>query len=327
MRLLITVFMLLLIQACAPVIKPMGSVQGLSSLTDKALVARDGAVLPVQSCLPQRRLRAVIVALHGFNDYANAIALPAPFWAEQGIATYAYDQRGFGGAPNRGYWAGTRTMTADLRDAVRAVRRRHPQTPLFLLGVSMGGAVIMAALADAPIAGITGVVLIAPAVWGRGHMNIIQRTALWIFSNTIPWYPLTGEGLNIKPSDNIEMLRALSRDPKIIRETRIDAIKGLVDLMDSAFAAAPRLGQTPAFVAYGLRDEIVPKAPTTEIMRRMPRPAGTRRAFYKSGYHMLLRDTGAKVLWRDIAAWIDDPLKPLPSGADKKAEELLAARQ
>jgi len=229
MRLLITVFMLFLIPACAPVIKPMGSVKGLSSLTDKALVARDGAVLPVRSCLPQRRPRAVIIALHGFNDYANAIALPAPFWAEQGIATYAYDQRGFGGAPNRGYWAGTRTMTADLRDAVRAVRQRHPQTPLFVLGVSMGGAVVMAALADAPIAGITGVVLIEPAVWGRDHMNIIQRTALWIFSNTIPWYPLTSEGLNIKPSDNIEMLRALSRDPKIIRETRIDAIKGLVD--------------------------------------------------------------------------------------------------
>lgn len=327
MRLLIALFMLLLIPACAPVIKPMGSVQGLSSMTDKALVARDGAVLPVRSCLPQRRPRAVIIALHGFNDYANAIALPAPFWAEQGIATYAYDQRGFGGAPNRGYWAGTKTMTADLRDAVHAVRQRHPQTPLFVLGVSMGAAVVMAALADAPIAGITGVVLIAPAVWGRAHMNIFQRTALWIFSNTIPWYPLTSEGLNIKPSDNIEMLRALSRDPKIIRETRIDAIKGLVDLMDSAFAAAPRLGQAPAFVAYGLRDEIVPKAPTTEIMRRMPRPAGTRRAFYKSGYHMLLRDTGGKVLWRDIAAWIDNPLKPLPSGADKKAEELLAARQ
>lgn len=327
MRLLIAVFMLLLIPACAPVIKPMGSVQGLSSMTDKALVTRDGAVLPVRSCLPQRRPRAVIIALHGFNDYANAIALPAPFWAEQGIATYAYDQRGFGGAPNRGYWAGTKTMTADLRDAVHAVRQRHPQTPLFVLGVSMGAAVVMAALADAPIAGITGVVLIAPAVWGRAHMNIFQRTALWIFSNTIPWYPLTSEGLNIKPSDNIEMLRALSRDPKIIRETRIDAIKGLVDLMDSAFAAAPRLGQAPAFVAYGLRDEIVPKAPTTEIMRRMPQPAGTRRAFYKSGYHMLLRDTGGKVLWRDIAAWIDNPLKPLPSGADKKAEELLAARQ
>ena len=59
----------------------------------------------------------------------------------------------------------------------------------------------------------------------------------------------------------------------------------------------------------------------------MPRPVGSRRAFYKSGYHMLLRDTEAKTLWRDIAAWIDDPTKALPSGADKKAEELLAVQK
>ena len=40
--------------------------------------------------------RAVIVALHGMNDYGEAFALPAKFWAENGVTTYAYDQRGFG---------------------------------------------------------------------------------------------------------------------------------------------------------------------------------------------------------------------------------------
>ena len=328
MRLVTTLIVLLALQACAPVLKPGGPVQGDPSLTDNALIARDGAVLPLQRWMPAGvqagKPRAVIVALHGFNDYANAVAMPAPFWANRGIATYAYDQRGFGAAPHRGFWAGTKTMTGDLRDAVTAISRRHPQTPLYVLGVSMGGAVAMAALAEGPIAGVAGAVLIAPAVWGRRHMNVFQRGTLWFLSNTVPNLKLTGEGLNIKPSDNIEMLRALSRDPKILRETRVDAIKGLVDLMDDAFAAGPLLGKTPVFVAYGLRDEIVPRVPTTDFMQSMKRPAGTRRAFYKSGYHMLLRDTGAEILWRDIAAWITDPRTPLPSGADVKGEELLA---
>jgi alpha-beta hydrolase superfamily lysophospholipase len=326
MRRLFTVLLLLLIQACAPIVKPMGPVEGPPSLTENSLKTGDAAILPLQSWLPANgKPRAVIVALHGFNDYANAVSMPASFWTELGIATYAYDQRGFGGAPNRGYWAGTETMAADLRDAVRAVRQRHPKTPLFVLGVSMGGAVALATLAEGPIDGVSGAVLIAPAVWGRKHMNVFQRGTLWCLSNTLPGLPLTGEGLNIKPSDNIEMLQALARDPKIIRETRVDAIKGLVDLMDSAFASAPKLGPTPLFIAYGLRDEVVPKAPTTEFMQRMPRAAGTRRAFYQSGYHMLLRDTEAKTLWRDIASWMDSPLTALPSGADKKAENLLAA--
>jgi alpha-beta hydrolase superfamily lysophospholipase len=40
--------------------------------------------------------------LHGFNDYSNAFEVPAQALAWRGIATYAYDQRGFGEAPLRG---------------------------------------------------------------------------------------------------------------------------------------------------------------------------------------------------------------------------------
>lgn len=301
----------------------MGSATGNPSLSSNALTAPDGAALPLKAWLPKGEPRAVIIGLHGFNDYSNALALPALYWAKRGIATYAYDQRGFGGAPGRGYWPGTLTLITDLRAAVRATRARHPDVPIHVVGVSMGGAVTMAALADGPIAGIESVVLVAPAVWGRAHMNVFQRGALWLLSNTIPWFPLTGEGLNIKPSDNIPMLRALSRDPKIIRETRIDAIKGLVDLMDAAYEAAPKLNGTSILITYGLKDEIVPKVPTQDVMRRLPKSSGNRRALYEGGYHMMLRDIKAQTVWKDIAAWILDRGRPLPSGADRRAEELL----
>src|SRR6266852_6116176 len=49
---------------------------------------------------------AAIVALHGMSDYSNAFAMPAPWWAEHGITTYAYDQRGFGRSPQLGIWPG-----------------------------------------------------------------------------------------------------------------------------------------------------------------------------------------------------------------------------
>src|SRR5437870_7543725 len=62
-----------------------------------AFIAADGARLPLRSWLPRGEVKAVILALHGFGDYSNAFTLPGEFWAERGIATYAYDQRGFGG--------------------------------------------------------------------------------------------------------------------------------------------------------------------------------------------------------------------------------------
>ena len=82
-----------------------------------------------------------------------------------GITTLAYDQRGFGLSPNPGIWAGAETMRADLNDALMAARARYPGVPVFALGESMGGAVVLTALAlDAPPPA-DGIILVAPAVW------------------------------------------------------------------------------------------------------------------------------------------------------------------
>jgi hypothetical protein len=137
---------------------------------------------------------------------------------------------------------------------------------------------------------------------------------------------LTGQGLNRRPSDNIAMLRALGRDPLVIKETRVDAIKGLVDLMDAAYdATRSGIARPPLLVLYGARDEIVPDAPVVEAMRRLAGTDGHRAALYGNGWHMLLRDLQAETVWRDIAAWIADPAAPLPSGADARAAKMLAA--
>ena len=207
--------------------------------------------------------KRVILALHGFNDYSNAFVGPGEAWAKQGIATYAYDQRGFGAAPERGFWPGRAALAADVATAARVLRRRHPGVPLYLLGDSMGGAVAVVAMtaeSGTPVPDVDGLILTAPAVWGRSTMDLLPRVALWAGVRLMPGLTLTGRGLEKKPSDNIAMLRALSRDPLVIKETRVDTIYGLVDLMDAALDSAPFL-EAPLLVMYGAKDEIVPKTP------------------------------------------------------------------
>jgi alpha-beta hydrolase superfamily lysophospholipase len=147
-------------------------------------------------------------------------------------------------------------------------------------------------------------------------MNAFQRGALWLFSHTVPWFPLTGEGLNIKPSDNIGMLRALGRDPLVLKQSRVDSVHGLVGLMDLAFAAASKLTSS-TLVLYGGKDEIVPSGPSLEVLKLLARRKTARVAVYNSGYHMLLRGLKAEIVLRDIAVWIKDTGAPLPSKADK----------
>jgi acylglycerol lipase len=295
-----------------------------------SFVAADGQVLPLRQWLPpagndRSQVKAVILALHGFNDYSKSFDGPGEAWAKRGIATYAYDQRGFGAAPERGFWPGRAALAADVATAARILRRRYPGVPLYLLGDSMGGAVAVVAMTQesgTAVPDVDGLILTAPAVWGRSTMDLVPRVALWGGVRLMPGLTLTGRGLEKKPSDNIAMLRALSRDPLVIKETRVDTIYGLVDLMDAALDSAPHL-ETPLLVMYGAKDEIVPKTPIRRFVGSLPPECrrGAKLAWYKDGYHMLLRDLEGPVVAADVASWVLAPAAPLPSGADRTPAE------
>lgn len=317
-------FCCLLLTACAPRLELPGPAITAAALTADHFVAADGAHLPLRSWQPAGRPWAVVLALHGFNDYSNAFTTVGEFLAAKGVAVYAYDQRGFGDTAHRGLWPGTDALVADLRAVAAGLRARHADTPLFLLGESMGGAVVMAAMTGPEPPATDGIILAAPAVWGRPTMPWYQRAALFAAAHTVPWLTLSGRGLRIRASDNIKMLRALSRDPLVIKDTRIDALSGLTDLMDTALAAAPHL-TTPTLVLYGEKDEIITRGPMVRMLRSLPTNERwhQRIALYADGYHMLLRDLEAPTVWRDIEAWLDDPSGPLPSGADAHACQTL----
>ena len=300
---------------------------GNGKLTAEALHMPDGARLPLHRWpVPDgTAAKAVFLGVHGFNDYGHAFFLPGRWWAARGIEVYAYDQRGFGGAPHPGRWAGAGRLTRDLAQAVELIRTRHPGIPLYLMGVSMGGAVILAAAETGILPTVSGVILAAPAVWARSTMPFYQRWALWLGARTVPWLTLTGEGLDRWPTDNMAVLHAMSRDPKVIKATRVDAMYGLTNLMDTALNAGASLPE-PALLLYGAQDQIVPPAPMHRFWCATKGRQAVTRAYYPNGYHMLLRDQQALTVWRDVAAWIEAPGTSLPSGQGQNAlPRLLAA--
>ena len=290
----------------------------------QAIMTPDLSELPLRAWRPDDEPEAVVIALHGFNDYSHAFTEVGKFLASQGIALYAYDQRGFGQSPHPGEWPGETALSDDLITVIKLIKQRHPGTPVYLLGESMGGAVVMVTVMRPEAPSVNGVILSAPAIWGRGDMNFLQRGALWLTSHIAPWLRFTGEGLDIWPSDNHEMLRELSRDPLVIKESQVNALHGLCDLMDHAQAMSPKLF-VPTLVLYGEKDQVIPAGPSYRMMTQLPTHLVTQtRAIYPNGYHMLMRDLQAKVVWTDISAWIKQRTAPLPSGADRHAEEVLA---
>ena len=263
------------------------------------LAAADGTPLAVSEW-PADEPRAVILGVHGFGDYGpSTFTAAARFWAGEGITTYAYDQRGFGRNISFGRWPGAAALSADLRAVAAQLRARHPCLPLIVAGHSMGGGVALAAAGQGLDA--DGLILAAPAIWGGIELNPLYRLAAWTVAVVMPERRFPGAGvIEIQASDNIEMLRALGRDPRYLRPPSAREILGLVRVADMAEAAAETVG-LPALLLLGVKDEIVPDAAARRVFARL---TGPRRVIeYQEGWHLLFRDLQAERVWRDVADW------------------------
>jgi len=304
---------LTLLAGCAPQWLEPGEPVEPPTITPHAYVTPDGVALPLRIWPAQGKLEAVVLALHGMNDHSTAFALPAAFWAARGVTTYAYDQRGFGGAPHHGRWPGANALVVDAKRMAAQLRARHPGVPLYLLGESMGAAIALLATSGPAPAPVDGAILSAPAVWGGNAMSLVYRLPLWFAAHLMPQGKVSGRGLQRWASDNVEVLRGLGRDPLFIKETRIDTVYGVTGLMGTAYDSA-ELAKVPLLVLYGARDEIIPPEPVREFIGRLPVPR--RVAYYGLGCHMLMRDLEAEAVWRDIRAWIADRAAPLSGGTE-----------
>jgi acylglycerol lipase len=307
-----------IVAACAPLLqKPLapGAAFAGPAFEGDHFVSFDGARLGLMRWEADGEPWAVVVGLHGMDDYSGAFHTAGPWWAKQGITTCAFDQRGFGRSPARGIWAGEDLMAEDLRAACMVARKRHPKAIIAVAGESMGGAVAIAAFASDRPPDADRLILLSPAVWGFSQQPLPYSASLWVASHMMPGYvvePPSFIARKIWASDNVRELIAMGRDKQMIFGSRFDTLYGLVSLMETAWQRIDRL-KVPAVYMYGAHDQIIPPAAAISAAARLRRPGRT--LYYAKGWHLLLRDLQAETVWRDGEAFIRDPGGVVPSGA------------
>ena len=292
----------LLLEACIPLKITRGPEANSPRLDGERFVTDDGVEMRVRRWLPDGRHKFIIIAAHGMNEHGRAFEWPDQYWRSNGIVTYAFDQRGFGHSPDRGIWPGTENLTRDLTQFTRQIRAHHPDLPIYLLGESMGGSVALLTASRRDLVDIQGVILVAPAVAPWKELPLVPRASLWLAAHIIPWFMLTGEGLDLRPTDNIKLWREMSLDEDTIHGTRTDAIYGLVRLMDHTAQSVPKV-QIPVLVLYGLRDEFVRQWMIDWLADHLPE-GRFELVRYEDGYHWLLRDVKPEKVHATILKWM-----------------------
>lgn len=279
-------------------------------LTDGAFVMSDGSRLPFLAWQPASGApSSVVIGIHGGGHHSTTMIPLGQFLSEREIATYAYDLRGHGSAPDYGKWPGAETINRDLADIVTLLRSRHPRTPIFVAGLSFGGAVAINALGSDASPEVEGAILISPML-GRSQLSYrLLSAALGVVARLLPEATIpapAAEGM----SDGEEYLALEKSDPLIMESMEFQYVYGGISYAEQTTDAATALDM-PVLVQFGYHDGNISEASMQAFGSSIPGP--TRLVGYPNGYHVLIWDEQREVVLTDIAAWISNHDAPLPS--------------
>jgi alpha-beta hydrolase superfamily lysophospholipase len=290
-----------MLAACAPVRVAPGEAVMTPEIRDGALIARDGARLPL-SRFEADTPRALIIALHSFRDYRGAYDVLGPWFAVRGVSLVAMDQRGFGEAPHRGYWAGEQALLDDVRDLIRVMSREQPGLPVYLMGESMGGSVAVALMGSEEPPVVAGLILAAPGVREGIPAKALWDGALWLSERIAPGltFPINEDYDGVLAPAAVVRFRD---DPMVLRRIRTDTYAGLVWLAETASRRADRV-RVPMLVLYGEPDRTIRREAICHLARGHATGAVDLR-IRTHWPHLLLHGPDREAVAVEILAWLD----------------------
>lgn len=263
---------------------------------------KDGVQLFSQAWRPAAPTAAFIM-VHGLKDHSARYAELAGRLAGEGFAVHALDLRGHGrSAGERSRVDSLADHVADLAIFVERVKQAEPGLPVFLMGHSMGGAVVTTFVLDEPDA-VQGLVLSAAALQlGPEVSPKLVRLTRKIARKHPQW-----RVLNLKA-------KFFSRDPAVVAEVKggdplVDPKKipastaaALIDAIDRIQAEAGEL-RLPLLLLHGEADRITPPAGSRHVHDKAASPDKTLH-LYPGNYHDLLHEPDHTQVLNDLSSWL-----------------------
>jgi alpha-beta hydrolase superfamily lysophospholipase len=266
------------------------------------VIGFDDLPLYYQAWLPLNRpTRAVLVNLHGLGDHSSLYPSIAAHFPVRGVAVYAYDMRGNGRSPGqRAYVRDWGEYRGDLHAFVGKVREWEGERPIFLLGHSLGGLVVL----DFGLHygdGLAGVIAAAPAVGEVGVPSYLMALGR-LLSRIWPRFSLEA-GMD---------LSGLARDPAVIQSVLADPWfhrRGTARLSTEVTQAIERVQSragelsVPLLILHGSADRMVPPEGSRDFFRKV---GSSDRQFqeYPGAYHALFADVNQREVLRDVERWL-----------------------
>lgn len=310
-------FLLALMLCGCSTIAPLG---GRGELRKDDWVSYDDKVMPLQSwSVPAgAKTRGVVIAVHGLSGAKSDFWFLGQELPKRGYTVYAYDLRGQGNDPvvsERGDISNQKAWKRDLATFHALVKRKHPKTPVFWYGESLGSLIALHTAADllGNWGDPDGIILASPAAGLRQTVSGFQRFLLETAAKLSPRTRFTlGELAGVDES-KIQVTAhsthggQMAVTPHHVSAFSLRLLTAIGAMIDGNKAAAHRLRMPVLFVASP--NDVLSSADQIQALFAEVRSRDKKLLWYTRSYHLLLHDVQHEEVVNDVSRWLDKQIR------------------
>lgn len=260
-----------------------------------------------QYWLPEEKPKAILMVAHGLAEHSGRYMNLVNHFVPLGYGVYGIDHIGHGKSEGkRVYVEQFQDFTKTLKIYFDSIREKQPETPIFLIGHSMGGLIGAAYLLEHQD-DLSGAVLSGPAIKIPENISQIAILAGKIFSVLMPKLgvaPLIFEGISRDPA----VVEAYINDPlvytgKITARLAAELLKAMRHVTEHAAKI-----QLPIMIAQGSEDSLVDPG-GAQLLYDLVGSGDKTIKLYDGFYHEIFNEPEHAQVLKDVQLWIEKQLE------------------
>ena len=238
-----------------------------------------------------------VIYLHGLESHMGWFFNLAEYLNSKGINVYAFDRRGSGLSKESCKDFCSRYILSDLKTFLSLVKEEHPDSPIFLIGLCLGGKIAASFASSYPDL-INGLILISPSFKSKLKFSVTDILSILFRPNSLLKIPIEDEMF----TSNEKYLKHIKKDELKLHYIPAHHLLEIVK-MNGAIKNARRNVRMPILVMLAGIDDVIDTGAVKRWYQDLPSPDKTIKV-YEKFHHILTFEEDADLVMEEIAGWI-----------------------